>query len=388
MVPQLGRATIAAILPGWRSAEDRLRGTRDPNVKPTALHFLLLTVSGWVNRRQLAAIEYLRAENRVLREQLGPKRRTFTDAQRRLLAERAKALGRAGLAAVASIATPDTILRWYRSLIAAKYDGAKVRGPGRPARHADLRDVVLRMARENPRWGYTRIVGAMKNLGHDLARNTVKRILLADGIAPAPLRGKQMSWRTFLRAHWGAIAAADFFSVETLTLRGLSRYFVFFFIDLETRRVHVGGIVHQLHGAWTTQIARNAVDAVDGCLRGKTHLILDRDPVYTHAFRRLLRDAGVRPLVLPADSPNLNAYAERFVRSIRDDCLNHLVLLGENHLRTVVAEYVEHYHTERNHQGIGNELIESRVPANTDGVVRRRKRLGGLLSYYYDRAAA
>ncbi len=356
-------------------------------MKPSALDFLLLTVSGWVNRRQLAAIEYLRAENRVLREQLGDKRLRFTDAQRRLLADKAKALGRAGLATIACIATPDTVLGWYRDLIAAKYDGTKRRGPGRPATHGDLHEIVLRIARENPRWGYTRIVGAMKNLGHDLGRNTMKRILVAHGIAPAPLRGKQMSWGTFLRAHWGAIAAADFFAVEALTLHGLTRYFVFFAIDLKTRRVHIGGIAHQPHGAWMLQIARNLADGVDGFLRDKTHLILDRDPVYTQAFRDLLRDSGVKPLLLPANSPNLNAFAERFVRSIRDDCLNHIVILSEEHLRTVVAEYVEHYHTERNHQGLGNELIAASVPANADREVRRRKRIGGLLSYYY-RAAA
>jgi len=126
---------------------------------------------------------------------------------------------------------------------------------------------------------------------------------------------------------------------------------------------------------------------VDGFLRGTTHLILDRDPVYTRPFRALLRDSGVKPLLLPANSPNLNAFAERFVRSIREDCLNHLVLLGEGHLRTVVAEYVEHYHTERNHQGLANELIESSVPANTDGAVHRRQRLGGLLCYYHRIAA-
>ncbi len=306
-------------------------------MKPSALDFLLLTVSGWINRRQLAAIDYLRAENRVLREQLGSGRLRFTDGQRRQLADKAKALGRAGLAAIAGIATPDTILGWYRDLIAAKYDGTKRRGPGRPATHGDLHEIVVRMARENPRWGYTRIVGATKNLGHELCRNTVKRILVAHGIAPAPLRGKQMSWRTFLRAHWGAIAAADFFAVEALTLHGLTRYFVFFAIDLKTRRVDIGGIVHQPHAAWILQIARNLVDCVDGFLRDKTRLILDRDPVYTPTFRGLLRASGVNPLVLPAHSPNLNAFAERFVRSIRDDCLNHIVLLGEEHLRTVVA---------------------------------------------------
>jgi putative transposase len=167
----------------------------------------------------------------------------------------------------------------------------------------------------------------------------------------------------------------------------MTRYFVFFAIDLKTRRVHIGGIVHQPHGGWISQIGRNLVDAVDGFLRDKSHLILDRDPVYTRAFRALLRDSGVKPLLLPADSPNLNAFAERFVRSIRDECLNHLVLLGEAHLRTVVAEYVEHYHSERNHQGIANELIDPSIPANADGVVRRRQRLGGLLSYYHRVAA-
>jgi len=258
-------------------------------------------------------------------------------------------------------------------------------GPARQARRPP-RSRPSHGARE-PWLGYTRIVGAIKNLGRDIGRNTVKRILLAHGIAPAPLRGKQMSWRTFLRAHWGAIAGADFFAVETLTLHGLTRYFVFFAIDLKTHRVHIGGIVHQPHGAWRMQIARNLLDVADGFLRNKTHLILDRDPVYTSAFRRLLRDGGVRPLVLPASSPNLNAFAERFVRSIREDCLNHIVLLGERHLRTVVAEYVEHYHTERNHQGLANELIESAVPANTDGSVQRRQRLGGLLSYYHGVAA-
>ena len=135
------------------------------------------------------------------------------------------------------------------------------------------------------------------------------------------------------------------------------------------------------------QVGRNMLDAADGFLRDKTHLILDRDPVYTCAFRRLLRDGGVQPLVLPAHSPNLNAFAERFVLSIRQDCLNHVVLLGERHLRTVVTECVDHYQTERNHQGLANELIASSIPANTDGVVRRRQRLGGLLSYYHRGAA-
>jgi transposase len=249
-------------------------------VQPTSLHFLLLTVCGWVNRRQLAAIDYLREENRVLRAQLGTKR-LLTDGQRRALAERGKVLGSRTLGELASIVSPDTILGWYRKLVARKYDGTRKRKQGRPPKAADVRALVQRMARENPRWGYTRIVGAMKNLGHVIGRNTVKRILAEGGIAPAPERRKGMSWKTFLRVHWDAIAAADFFTVEVLTLHGLTRYFVFFVMELKTRRVHIAGIVHQPHGGWMMQVGRNLLDAVGGFLLGKKYLLLDRDPVYT-----------------------------------------------------------------------------------------------------------
>jgi transposase InsO family protein len=342
---------------------------------------------GWIQRRQLAAIEYLRAENQVLREQLGARGLRLTNAQRRRLAVKGRLLGRKGLQELASIVTPETILRWYRELIARKYDGTAKRGPGRPRKAPDIAELVQRMARENPRWGYTRIVGAMKNLGHEVGRNTVKRMLAEAGISPAPERRRCMSWKTFLRAHWEAIAAADFFTVEVLTLHGLTRYFVFFVIELKTRRVEIAGIVHQPDGEWMMQVGRNLLDAAEGFLLRKRYPILDRDPLYTAAFRRLLRDANVKPLRLPARSPNLNAYAERFVRSIRDDCLNRVVLLGEQHLRTVVGEYVTHYHRERNHQGLGNALITPQPVAITKGVVQRRARLGGLLSYYHRGAA-
>jgi transposase InsO family protein len=175
--------------------------------------------------------------------------------------------------------------------------------------------------------------------------------------------------------------------VEVLTLHGLTPYLVFFVIELKTRRVEIAGIVHQPHGQWMMQVGRNLLDAVDGFLLHKRYLILDRVPLYTAAFRRLLRDANVEPLRLPARSPNLSAYAERFVRSIRDDCLNHVVLLGEQHLRTVVGEYVTHYHGERNHQGLDNALIMPPHPSAIGGAVRRRARLGGLLSYYHREAA-
>lgn len=231
-------------------------------MQATAFHFLLLTVSGWVNRRQQAAIAYLREENRVLRAQLGPKRPRLTDGQRRGLAEKGRVLGRKALD------------------------------------------------------------------------------------------------------------------------------FVVFAIELDTRRVHIAGIVHQPYSPWMMQVGRNLLDAVDGFLLAKKYLILDRDPLDTRAFRRLLRDSGVKPVLLPARSPNLKGYTERFVRSIRDDCLNHVALLGEHHLRNVVSDYVAHYHGQRNHQGIGNLIIEPYpAAANANGQVQRRQRLGGLLNHYYREAA-
>lgn len=356
------------------------------------LRFLLLLFAGWANRRQLDVLEYLKEENRVLREQLGGRRLRFTDGQRRRLAAKGRALGRQMLHQFDSIVTPDTILRWYRELIAKKYDGSSRRGAGRPATVEPLRRLVVQFASENPSWGYTRIRGALRNLGHELGRNTIKRILHEHGIEPAPSRGKTMTWKTFLKAHAGAITAADFFTVEVLTLTGLVRYFVLFVIDLESRRVQVAGIVRQPHGAWMQQVARNLTDPVDGFLKGKRYLIHDRDSLFTDAFRGHLRSAGVECLKLPAHSPNLNAFAERFVLSIRSECLDKIVPLGERHLRHAVTEYVEHYHVERNHQGLENRLITTpAAPANGNASavapVERRERLGGILSFYFRQAA-
>jgi putative transposase len=311
------------------------------------------------------------------------------DSERRLLAEKGKPLGRKLLAEMASLATPETILRWYRERVAAKYDGSRSRcARGHPAARGDKVEQLLTMARENPTWGYTRLRGALRNLGFDLGRSTIQRILKEHGIEPAPLRGRTMPWKTFLRAHWGAIAAADFFSVEVLTRGGLLRYLVLFVIDLKTRRVHIAGFTSQADGTWMAQIARNLTDAVAGPLQGFGHLIVDRDPLYTKQFKGLLASANVSLLRLPANSPNLNAYAERFVRSIKQECLRHIIPLGERHLRTAVHEFVEHDHSERNHQGLGNVIPFPSPPATTiEGRICRRERLGGLLNFYERKSA-
>ena len=191
----------------------------DPLPPPLAFFFLL--VSGWVNRQQQAVIDYLLEENRVLRAAHGARRLCLTDDQRRRLAVKGKVLGRRRLADIAGIVSPDTILRWYRKLVAKKYDGSKARRPGRPRMKPDIAALVVRMATENPTWGYTRIRGGLKRLGHEVARNTIKAILKDHGIEPAPERGRKTSWKTFLAAHWDGLAAADFFTVEVLTMGGL-----------------------------------------------------------------------------------------------------------------------------------------------------------------------
>jgi putative transposase len=354
---------------------------------PRPLTFFLLLFSGWVNRHQQAVIEYLLEENRVLRAMNVSRRLRLTDDQRRRLAVKGHVLGRRHLAAVAGIVTPDTILRWYRKLVTQKYNGSRTRRPGRPTTKPDLAALVVRMANENPTWGYTRIRGGLKHLGHNLARNTIKAILKDHGIDPAPERRTKMPWKTFLAAHWDGLAAADFFTVEVLTVAGLIRYFVLFVMKLKTRTVEIAGITSEPDAPWLTQVARNLTDAEDGFLRGTEYFILDRDPLYTAAFRNLLRDSGVMPLRLPARSPNLNAFAERFVGSVKSECLDRIVPLGETHLRAAIRAFMDHYHEERPHQGLGNELIAPNPTSRGPGPVRCRERLGGVLKFYYREAA-
>jgi putative transposase len=350
--------------------------------------FMLISVAGWMNQQQQQAIDYLREENRVLREQLGGRRLRLNDDQRRRLAARAKQLGRRVLAEIATIVTPETLLAWHRKLIAEKYDGTEKRGPGRPRTAGEIETLVVRMALENRDWGYRRILGALSNLGHKVARGTVANILKQHGIEPSPERIRKTTWKEFLTQQWELIVAADFFTVEVWTRRGLQRFLVLFFIDLSTRRVEIAGVSSTANGLWMTQIARNLTDNVDGLLTGKRYLIHDRDPLFTAEFLHMIADSGVKSVKMPPRSPNLNAHAERFVRTIKESCLERMILFGENSLRKAIAEFLTHYHFERNHQGLGNRLI---VPLPTEldmtGTLQRRQRLGGMLNYYYRRAA-
>jgi hypothetical protein len=256
---------------------------------PTPLQVLLVTLAGWINRHQQHLIIYLVEENRVLKGQLTCRRLRLTDAERRRLAAKGRRLGRRLLRQVATLVTPDTILRWHRQLIARKWTFTP--RPGRPGIMQAISSLIVRMATENPGWGYTRILGALMNLGHGVARSTVAKVLKANGIPPAPDRPS--SWRTFLRAHWGAIAGADFFTSEVWTPRGLITYYTLFVIDLRSRRVHVADSTPTPDAGFMAQAARRLTDAVDGFLAGHRVLICDRDSKWTEGFRRIIHDAGV-----------------------------------------------------------------------------------------------
>lgn len=228
----------------------------------------------------------------------------------------------------------------------------------------------------------------MANLGYKVCDQTVGNVLQRHGLPPAPERKRTTTWSAFIRIHLALLAATDFFTAEVLTLRGLVTYYVLFFIHLESRWVVIAGITVQPDQPWMQQIARNVTMEGCGALRDCRYLLHDRDTKYTQSFRAIIASGHVEPLVLPARSPNLNAYAERWVRSVKDECLSKVILFGERSLRRAVNEYVDHYHAERNHQGKGNVLLFPRDRNVHSGrPMQCRERLGGLLRYYHREAA-
>ena len=350
-------------------------------------HLIIIALAGWLSRHQQTVIDYLIEENHVLKEQLKGQRLRFTDEQRIRLAVKAKALGRRALDELETLVTPATLLAWHRKLIAKKWTYER-KGPGRPRVAKEITDLVLRMARENTSWGYDRIQGALGNHGHIIAPNTVKNVLKRHGIEPAPEREKRTSWKTFLKAHWDVMAATDFFTVAVWTARGLVTYYVIFVMRLKTRSGHIAGVTTAPNGAYMKQVARNLTDVSDGFLLHSQYLIMDRDTKYTQEFRGYLDREGVKPVRCPVRAPNCNAFSEWFVRSIKDECLERMILFGEASLRRVLREYVTHFRSERNHQGVGNRLLEPCATIRTiDGPIQCRERLGGMLKFYHREAA-
>ena len=251
-----------------------------------------------------------------------------------------------------------------------------------------MEQLIVRMAGENRDWGYDRIAGALANLGYMISDQTVGNVLQRHALPPAPERKRTTTWPVFIRTHLALLAGTDFFTAEVLTLRGLVTYYVLFFMHLESRRVDVAGITIHRGELWMKQIARKVTMEGCGVLRDCRYLLHDRDTKYTQSFRTIIASGRVEPLALPARSPNLKAYAERWVRSVKKECLSKIILVGERSLRRALCEYVQHYHAERNHQGKDNVLSFLRnTDIHREGAVQCRERLGGLLRYYHREAA-
>jgi putative transposase len=310
---------------------------------------LLAYITGTVDQELLVRNEYLVTEHRILRNQIKGRIR-LSDSERKTLAALGQKLGKQALQEVAKIVKPDTILGWHHQLVAQKCDGSAHRKtPGRPTIDPELETLVVRMAQENRSWGYDRIVGALANLGYTISDQTVGNIWKRHGLPPAPARKTTTTWQEFIRTHMDVLVATDFFTADVWTLGGLVTYYVLFFLHLGSRQGHIAGMTPHPNEAWMVQVARNATMEEWGVLSPGQYLIHDRDGKYCPAFQQLIDAAGVKRVPLPPRSPNLNAYAERWVRSVKEECLARLILFGEKALQHALTEYVTHYHHERNH---------------------------------------
>ena len=346
---------------------------------------LLIVLASWVNRQQQEMIEYLQTENRVLIKKFGKRRILLSDDQRRRLAVKGQILGRKRLEEVGTLFTPDTMMRWHRTLVAKKWDSSdrREKKPGRPRIRQVIVDLTVKFAKQNPTWGFDRIQGELAKVGYQICDTTVSNILKAHGIEPAPTRQRTGAWETFLKAHWDVMAAIDFTTVEVWTRNGLATCYLLFVMELKTRRVHFAGCTTSPHESWMKQTARELTNCEDGFLQGKQHLIMDRKTKFCEAFQSLLSKEGVQPVRLPPRAPNLNAHLERFFGSLKSECLHRLILLGEKATRNAILQYLDHYHMDRCHQGLDNELIVPlERPPDESAEIIAIERLGGLLRSY------
>jgi len=348
---------------------------------------LILTRSESTNQVELLA---LRHEIAVLRRRCG--RSAYQPPDRALLAALSRPLPRSSWSCFS--VTPETLLAWHRRLVARRWTYPH-RRPGRPPVDEETTRLVVRLAKENPRWGYRRIQGELIKLGVRLAASTVARILKDHGFNPAPRRAGP-TWRAFLRVQTSHIVATNFFTVDTLTLK---RLYVLFFIELGRRRVWITGVTDHPHGAWVTQQPRNVTGALEDEGIMVRFLLRDRDKKYVSSFDTVLTGADPHVLRTPFRTPNANAHAERFVRTVRTECLDHLLIVNAPHLERILRTYMRHYNGHRPHQGIcqqipgtgsGTRLTTSPSPlGDTDQPhprrlprIRRNDRLGGLIHEY------
>jgi len=347
------------------------------------LYFLIHRLLGVGGRRadeKDIELLVLRHQVKVLQRQVSRPRLNRLD--RVLFAAASRAMPRSSWSSF--VVRPETLLRWHRELVRKKWTFRKKGQLGRRPIDPNVRDLVVRLGRENPRWGYQRIRGELLKLGIRVSATTVRTILLRHGMNPAPRRAGP-TWAEFLRSQAAGILATDFFTVETISLKTL---YVLFFIELSSRRVHVAGVTANPDSAWVTQQARNL--AIEERLSGVRFLLRDRDAKYSGPFDAVLRAEGVRIIRTPIRAPRANAFAERFVRTVRRECLDHVLIYDRRHLERVLGAYVAHYVDERPHRGLGLAvpagIRPAQVPGATPTLVERRDVLGGLI-HEYRRAA-
>jgi putative transposase len=358
---------------------------------------VIATVARLLCRELTLQNEYLRLENRILKEKVSGRIR-FTDDERRSLTEAALAMGRALMKEVVSIVEPETILAWQRRLEQKKWDYSerRRRGPGRPRTPDHIEALVCRLTRENL-WGYQRPRGELLKLRVILSKGCIADILRRNGVPPAPKRAG-LTWQKFLSRHAEVMLCADLFTKEVWTFSGLRTAYVLFVLHLGTRRIVLAEATFSPHGQWMGQMARNLLMSCEDLEIAPRFVLHDRDKLLVWDFDAVLTGAQTKVVKTPFRAPDANAHAERWVRSVTEECLDHLVLAGLGSLQRVLRIYQDFFNSHRPHQGIGNQIPERRAEGavaldRADGLrdrgitVECEQFLGGLLSSYYRQAA-